>query len=236
MGLRQRSSPGTASRAAPRAHLGQKTRSIRGFSFRPCAGDEDPAPVMTPTDKDLRARRRRDTVAVREFLHLRLREPGSDIAEHITTERITRPIDSLEVTKQQHQFLDVRNREPVLIAMQRMRNRVCQIALHEESAQLVKMLLPLQKLPVVRLREPPHQHMDASPILRELRGDFRAEENTRTIRNRQTAIERIAVREREAAHPTSPRLFIKVERFRIAVRQPQPTKQPLRSRARVLRM
>ena len=131
------------------------------------------------------------------------------------------------MSEEQQQFLHMRQRQPVLIAVQRMRHRVRQITLHEEAPKLVEILPPQPQFPMVRLGESPHQQMHARPVFWELRRDFRAQKNARFIRDGETSIERIAVREGEGIHPPSTGFFIKVERLREAVRQPKPAEQPL---------
>ena len=137
------------------------------------------------------------------------------------------PVEALEVFEEQHELLDVREREPVIDAVERMRDGVREVFRGEIFLQLEDVLAPRLQFPVLPRIDAPHEHVDFATGVGKARAHLLAEERARAAGDLEAAVDRVVVGDRDEVH--APRVQRVVERGRrgVAVGQTHAAEEPL---------
>ena len=130
--------------------------------------------------------------------------------------------------KEQHQLFDVGRIEPVIEAVERMRDGVRELLRREVALQLVDILPHRLDFPMLALIESPNEHVHLAPVLGKARPNLFAEKDAGAIRDFEAAIDPIVIGERHAIHPALAQLIVERARLGIALRQSDATEQPFR--------
>ncbi len=189
------------------------------------AGDEDFFPRLLV--------RRRDAVAIRELVDLRRREAPERELRDLAEQPVAVSVQAFEVFEQQHEFLDVRDAEPVIDAVERVRDGVREPFRGEVFLQLENIAAPRLQLLVLRLGDAPHEHVDFAAVVRESRADLLADEGVRPVRDLEAAVDAVVIGDRHEIHSALLERIVQRARRRVAVRQPDAAEKPLR-RARAV--
>ena len=151
-----------------------------------------------------------------------------------------RAVHALERLEQQHRALDVPPPQPAVLDVQRVRHRVRHPALTQPRRERVHVIAkPLPRQLFVQLgRQPPDQHVQHAPVLREPDRHLLAHDESLepTLRQRLSPADRVVIGDRHEVHAPRHRLVVHRLRLRVALRavdQPQRRHRRAVGRARM---
>src|SRR4051812_39799911 len=98
----------------------------------------------------------------------------------------------------------------------------------EVRLQVVDVLPQALNLAMLRLAEVPDQHVHGAAVFREIRGRLLGEKNAGPLRDREAAVDRVVVRQRDEIHAARAQGIVKLSRLGVAGGQSGAAEKPLR--------
>ena len=129
--------------------------------------------------------------------------------------------------EQQYQLFDVRDSEPVIEPVQRMRDGVREILRGQILLQVENILPDRLHLAVLGLSDSPDEQMHFAAIVGKPRADLLRDENPGPVGDFEAAFDPVVIRERDEIHPAFAQRIVKRARLRVAVRQACAAEKPL---------
>ncbi|EDY18892.1 hypothetical protein CfE428DRAFT_3550 [Chthoniobacter flavus Ellin428] len=149
---------------------------------------------------------------------------GRDFAEQL----VAQSIQSLEMLEEQDEFLDVREGEPVIGSVKRMRDGVREIFRGEIFLQVENVVPHRLDLAVLRLGDAPHQEMHFATVVRKTGADLFADENARPPGDFEAAFNAVVIGEGDEIHPALAQLLVLPSGLRVAVGKTGAAEEPFR--------
>ncbi len=188
-----------------------------------------PAVVVAGGEEDFLVRvgvRRLDAVTVGELADFLRRERAEAAVPDFLRERLAVAVAGLEAAEEEHEPLDVLDREQAVDVDQRMRHAVRQPLLAQVSRQLIYIRAQVFDFRVLHFVEMPDEQVDLAAV-GEVGGHFLAEKNVGVMREGAAAVDAVVVGDRLERHARGVELAVEHLRLAVALRHAEPAKDPL---------